>query len=314
MTILPPTQESIQTATNLLKNGGIVAFATETVYGLGCDTFNEEAIQKIYQTKGRPPQNPMIAHVLDKGWCHQLTGGWNDTCDKLAHLYWPGPLTIVLPKSKAVPRAACGGRETIAIRCPKHPIARQLLAAFGKPISAPSANKTGYISPTTAQHVEDEYGGNIQVIDGGPCENGIESTVISLVGTPTILRLGLITTEALEVVVGIVHKQINTTQSDSPGTTKQHYSPHTKTTLVSEQEMNTINDPMCGTMALIGSPKRSAQNTQMPLAPKEYGELLYATLRELDRVSISHIYIESPPNTLIWEAITDRLIRCSSSP
>ncbi len=226
MTIVQPTTSSIQNATETLQAGGIVAFATETVYGLGCDTFNRSAIELVYRTKGRPAHNPMIAHILDVSWVTTLTDGWDDDCEKLAKSFWPGPLTIVLPKKENVPKEACGGRNTIAIRCPRHQVAQQLLECFGQPISAPSANKSGYISPTTAIHVDEEYHHEILVLDGGPCEKGIESTVISLVEKPTILRLGSVPQSEIEECIGSVFYTRELSQTNSPGTSLQHYSPH----------------------------------------------------------------------------------------
>ena len=312
MTILSPTQESFAVAVKTLQTGGVVAFATETVYGLGCDTFNKKAIDLVYKTKGRPIQNPMIAHVADTSWVFQLTNNWDNCCDKLAEKFWPGPLTLVLQKKESVPRSACGGRETIAIRCPKPPVARQLLQHFNKPISAPSANRSGYISPTTAQHVEDEFGESIQIIDGGKSEEGIESTVLSLVKKPTILRPGTISKEAIEKIIGPVSFCHQTTQSDSPGTTSQHYSPHTPTKLLSTEDIKKINDTACVTLVIDGHPKLSKKNTQMPTSPKEYGAKLYSALREADQNNVSVIYIEQPPKNPRWDAIQDRLFRCSA--
>ena len=313
MTILSPTKESFETAVKTLQNGGIVAFATETVYGLGCDTFNKKAIDLVYKTKGRPIQNPMISHIADVSWVCQLASGWDNRCNKLAEMFWPGPLTIVLQKKEAVPKSACGGRNTIAIRCPSHPVARQLLKRFNKPISAPSANKSGYISPTTAQHVEDEFGKSITILDGGKSEEGIESTVVSLVGNPTILRPGSITQEIIEKSIGPVSKHHQTTQSNSPGTSSQHYSPHTKTKLLSTAEIQKINDTTCITIVIDGNPQQSQKNIQMPVSPKEYGAKIYGVLREADQNNASVICVEQPPKTSSWDAIQDRLLRCTAT-
>ena len=313
MTIVLPTSLNIERAAKTLREGGIVAFATETVYGLGCDTFNPEAIESVYRLKGRPRQNPTIAHVLEPSWVEQLTGAWSGQCDLLAKAFWPGPLTIVLPKKEKVPEAACGGRNTIAVRSPSHSVARQLLTSFGSSISAPSANRSGYISPTTAKHVENEFGGKVFILDGGPCEEGIESTVLSLVTEPEILRPGTIPVQAIEEIIGPVTQTNRVTQTDSPGTTEQHYSPHTTVNLLPTDEINSINDNMCAVLTLSGKPKEAKRCFQMPSKPKEYGALLYSVLRDADSVGANQIAIEQPPQTADWHAIQDRLMRCAAN-
>ena len=314
MTILEPTKESIYKAVSILKNRGVVAFATETVYGLGCDTFCETAIRRVYQTKGRPSQNPMITHILKKEWHEKVTGCWDARCEDLANAFWPGPLTIVVPRLNNVPPSACGGKNTIAIRCPGHPIAEELLKTFGGPISAPSANKSGYVSPTSAQHVEDEYKGQIQVLDGGPCEQGIESTVISLIGNPALLRPGTVTAESIEKIIGRVDQTVHTKQTASPGTTKHHYAPNTRTLLVQDKEIHLVDDTTSVVLTLRGVPNKAMRTIQMPGNPKQYGESLYAILREVDKIGANTIYIETPPCTTEWRAINDRLNRCANSP
>ena len=313
MTIVSPSHGSIDQAAKTLRDGGIVAFATETVYGLGCDTFNLDAINLVYATKGRPIHNPMIAHILDSGWVTLVTDEWNDQCSRLAEAFWPGPLTIVLPKKDNVPSSACGGRNTIAIRCPSHPVARQLLTRFNKPISAPSANKSGYVSPTTAKHVDEEFNGDVCVIDGGPCEEGIESTVLSLVGKPSILRPGTITQHAIEKIIGSVTQTKRTIQGDSPGTAQQHYAPLTNATLVTTHEINLVDDEHCVALAIFGNPQLAKKCIRMPSTPKEYGAMLYMVLREVDGESVSRIIIEQPPTTPHWIAIQDRLNRCTAT-
>ena len=312
MTILLPTEENIGYAAKTLQDGGVIAFATETVYGLGCDTFNQNAIETVYRLKNRPKQNPTIAHIDEVSWAHLLTDSWTPECDKLAEAFWPGPLTIVLPKKEAVPAIACGGRNTIAIRLPSHPVAHQILAHFGRPISAPSANKSGYISPTTAKHVEEEFGGEVTVLDGGPCKEGIESTVLSLVFEPTILRPGTISIFEIEEIIGSVSKTIHMDQTDSPGTTAKHYSPHTNVILIPTNEMNSMNDNTCAVLTLFGNPVKANHGFQMPRTPKEYGTVLYGTLREADHIGATLIAIEEPPQTTEWHAIQDRLLRCTT--
>jgi L-threonylcarbamoyladenylate synthase len=220
----------------------------------------------------------------------------------------------VLNKKEEVPSQACGGRETIAIRCPRHPVAQQLLERFGNPISAPSANKSGYISPTTASHVDEEFNREILVLDGGPCEEGIESTVISLVGQPTILRLGSVTQTEIEGVIGSVLQSTETTQTDSPGTSLQHYAPHTDVRLMQTSNVNKINDCDCIALVLHGNPICAKHCIQMPKNPTAYGVAMYSALREADQQGVSCIAIEQPPLEIDWKAIQDRLMRCSATP
>ncbi len=310
MTIVSPAQESYNLAVKKLRDGDIVSFSTETVYGLGCDTFNEEAITTIYALKNRPTNNPMIAHVLDVSWVGKLCTGWNEKCDQLADRFWPGPLTIVLPKKEAVPKSACGGFETIAIRCPAHPVARALLAQFGNPVSAPSANKYGNISPTTAQHVEEEFGGSVMVIDGGPCEKGIESTVVSMVAQPEVLRFGSVSVEELSDTIGQVCSTIATSQINAPGTTMRHYAPQTPTTSINQNQMDSVNDFGCVVLTIHATPIAAKRAIQMPASSKDYAKKLYAALREADASGANHIYIETPQKTPEWQAVHDRLFRC----
>jgi L-threonylcarbamoyladenylate synthase len=310
MTICQPNQQAITKATTLLKDGGVVSFATETVYGIGCDTFNIDAIKTIYALKNRPNNNPMIAHILDVAWVNQLATDWCEQCDLLAEAFWPGPLTIVLPKKENVPSEACGGFGTIAMRCPSHPVARMLLTSFDSPISAPSANVSGRISPTTAKHVEDEFAGEVLIINGGSCEKGIESTVISMVDTPTVLRLGSVSLEAIESRIGNVWCASSTTQTNSPGTTLRHYAPHAPVKLFTKEQVSELDDTTCVVLALHGTPQKSKQIIQMPTTSDLYARHLYASLREADTANPKVIAIESPPSGAQWNAIHDRLHRC----
>ncbi len=312
MGIVSPSQESYALAAKKLRDGGIVCFSTETVYGVGCDTFSELAIAKVYKLKNRPTNNPMIAHILDVSWTNLLCSGWSNKCSLLATRFWPGPLTIVLPKKESVPESACGGFDTIAMRCPSHPVARALLAEFDNPISAPSANKSGHISPTTARHVEDEFGDAITIIDGGPCEKGIESTVISMVNQPTIMRLGSVSVEKIRNTIGAVEIKSSVTQQNSPGTLMRHYAPNTKTNLLNKEEMDKTSDPDCVAIAIQGNPVLTKRVFQMPSNAQEYAKVLYSTLREADNAGVSRIVIERPCTAPVWLAVIDRLERCCS--
>jgi L-threonylcarbamoyladenylate synthase len=310
MAILQPTQETYIHATKILSEGGVVSFPTETVYGLGCDTHNRSAIDLVYTLKNRPKNNPMITHVLDVTWTSQLCSRWSEACDRLADRFWPGPLTIVVPKKESVPQEACGGFGTIAIRCPSHPVAQKLLAAFDHPISAPSANMSGHISPTTAQHVADEFGDELQIIDGGSCDKGIESTVISMVEGPTILRLGSITTEELQHEIGDVLEEQIQSQSNSPGTSTRHYAPNTKVHLYNQQQVATLDLANCVVISISLPHPSTSNHIQMPSSAREYAKKLYAVLREADKMGAHQIIVERPPETPEWKAVNDRLRRC----
>ena len=312
MTIIKPTPAAICDAASTLRDGGVVAFATETVYGLGCDTFNEKAIEKVYLMKGRPLNNPMIAHVLDVSWISRLTDHWDDRCALLAMNFWPGALTLVLPRRDDVPASACGGYDTIGIRCPSHPVASALLEEFGRPISAPSANRSGCISPTRAEHVDEEFDGQITVLEGGACWHGIESTVLSLVSSPAVLRPGSISIEELEECLGPVLHGDYQEQIDSPGTSIRHYAPKTSVKLCSHDEIENTVDRDCAAIVLKSITTTTKQTKTMPPTPSEYATQLYAALRELDTIGASKILIEQPPRTSDWLAVRDRLSRCSS--
>jgi L-threonylcarbamoyladenylate synthase len=312
MTIISPTPEAIRNAADTLRDSGVVAFATETVYGVGCSTFDERAIEKVYTLKGRPLNNPMIAHVLDVSWVNQLTDHWDDRCALLAMNFWPGALTLVLPRREDVPASACGGYDTIGIRCPSHPVAIALLEEFGRPVSAPSANRSGRISPTRAEHADDEFDGRVTVLDGGACGHGIESTVLSLVKTPAVLRPGSISIEELEASLGPVLHGDYQEQVDSPGTSSRHYAPKTLVKLCSRDEIENTADEHCATMVLQATTTIAKQTKKMPPTPAAYAAQLYVSLRELDTIGSSKILIEQPPKTSEWLAVRDRLSRCSS--
>lgn len=313
MTIISPTPESISKAASMLRGGDVVAFATETVYGIGCDTFNEKAIDQVYSLKGRPLNNPMIAHVLDVSWVGRLTDHWDDRCALLAMNFWPGALTLVLPRRDDVPASACGGYDTVGIRCPSHPVASMLLEEFGRPISAPSANRSGQISPTTALHVEEEFEGGITVIDGGDCGWGIESTVLSLVKTPAVLRPGSISIEELETSLGkkVLHGDYQE-QINSPGTSNRHYAPKTPVRLCTNDE--TTNIVTKDSAAIVFQPLSvpTKRTVVMPSTASQYATQLYGVLRELDSIGAMQIVVETPPPSPEWLAVRDRLSRCSS--
>ena len=316
--LVEPTPDAIAEASRLLERGQLVVFPTETVYGLGGDTRNVEAIRKIYALKGRPADNPLIAHVYDDEQARPIVRRWDDRCAVLSQHFWPGPLTLVLGRAEIVDPAATAGLDTIAARAPQHVAARALLQAFGRSISAPSANRSGRVSPTSAQHVLADFpeADDLMVLDGGACEIGIESTVLEMTGPiPRVLRPGAITVERLRKVLGDVEAPQITTQLPSPGTTLRHYAPHTPAELVDAAQL--AQRLAAGAPAAVlcfdpASVKPPHVPVPMPRSAEPYAARLYDALRIADASGLSRILIEQPPETHgQWTAIFDRLRRAT---
>lgn len=315
--------EDIAEAVARLRAGRLVAFPTETVYGLGADALNPHAVQRVFDIKGRPANNPLIVHVSDTDMARPLAAAWTDRAEKLASTFWPGPLSIILPKARHVPLEATGGSSNVAIRCPDHPTALALLEAFGGPLVGPSANPSGRVSPTTAAHVRESFPPDaVFVLDGGPCTRGIESTVISLVGTPQILRPGIIGAAQLAEVLGcdvIPHQptaEVSTTAPlAAPGQLSTHYAPHAPAWIVTEQTIESAIRELAPTVILALTARTdSPEATVLPMPCEDltYAAALYRTLREADARSPRAILIEAPPgNTDIWRAVWDRLSRAA---
>lgn len=320
--ILPYDDENIRRAADELRAGGIVAFATETVYGLGADTFNAEAVRRIYQLKGRPLDNPLIAHVIDPVGAKRVVLDWDTRCDKLASRFWPGPLTMILPRRPDVPDESVAGLETIAVRSPMHPLARSLLYAFGGPISAPSANRSGHVSPTTAQHVMDDFPEveHLPVLDGGLAGFGIESTVVDLTADAVVvLRPGTVTIEQLRRVLGRAYAVEGSEQGISPGTSSSHYAPTRSATLTPSADLMAVLEALAqkGERAAVLAMNASLvspphQAIVMPTDADGYARRLYQALREADVVAVERIVIEAPPERDgVWLAVHDRLMRAT---
>lgn len=314
--------EGVRVAAEALARSDVVAFPTETVYGLGASTFDQGGIRRIYDLKGRPRDNPLIAHVGTVAQARQLTRNWDDRCDRLAEHFWPGPLTLVLHRAEDVPSVAVAGLSTIAVRMPSHPVAAALLDAFGGPISAPSANRSGHISPTSADHVLDDFTDvdDLLVLDGGPCPVGIESTVLDVSDTrsrlptaPTILRPGSITLEALRECLGDVALCEPTGQDISPGTRMRHYAPRLPARLVARDALHQTIATSGQPMAVITCGERSVPSPHhgfaLPDDAAGYAAHLYEVLRAADRSGCASIIIESPPPAPEWLAARDRLSR-----
>ena len=317
MSIVEPDAASITRAARLLQEGGLVAFPTETVYGLGGDATNDRAVAAIFEAKGRPQFNPLISHVLDAAEAQRFVD-WNDTADKLAARFWPGPLTFVLPRAKGstIALLATAGLDTVAIRAPSHPVAQALIRAAGRPIAGPSANRSGAVSPTQAAHVAESLGDRVSLIlDGGPCLVGVESTVLDLsANRPTLLRPGGATREAIEAVIGPIAISDALPSGDtprtSPGQLESHYAPARPVRLGA----TTVGSDE-GLLAFGPTPPTGAMLTYN-LSPTgnlaEAAANLFAQMRALDRPGIGRIAVMPIPETGLGLAINDRLRRAAA--
>ncbi|MEP6782009.1 MAG: L-threonylcarbamoyladenylate synthase [Gemmatimonadaceae bacterium] len=327
-----PETEIIARAVEILENGGLVAFPTETVYGLGADALNARAVLKIFEAKGRPAWNPVIAHVANKNAARELTTAWSDNAEKLANAFWPGPLTLVLPKRDTVPDVVSAGLNAIGIRVPAHPVALALISALNRPIAAPSANRFTELSPTTASHVQNSLGDRVDLIlNGGPSDVGIESAVIDLTSdVPTLLRPGIISRDQLIRVLGTeVRIAQHRTDAEgearlSPGRTERHYAPRADTWLFDADEVATIaratgeyrtRNAGASVAALVldwSLPLDAEVHAiRMPRDPLAYARALYATLHQLDTEGYAVIAIQRPPRSDAWAGVHDRLERAT---
>lgn len=319
--LLPSGPAAVAEALRCLRAGGLVAFPTETVYGLGADAGNASAVARLYQAKGRPAFNPLIAHVGDLAAARKIAG-FDAVAEKLAEAFWPGPLTLVLPKSTDCPVAdlATAGLDTIAVRIPSHPLARELLRAFGGPVVAPSANLSGHVSPTTAAHVQSDLAGRIDLIlDGGAVEVGVESTIVGCFTEPMLLRPGGLPREAIERVLGHALAQpIDDPDADherplAPGMLASHYAPHTPVRLNAVQLDPDEALLAFGPDAIFGI---HAASTVLNLSARgdlnEAAAHLFGYLRALDAKGARRIAVMPVPNHGLGEAINDRLRRAAA--
>ncbi len=321
MAIFNVTSETINQAANCLKKGGLVAFPTETVYGLGADARNAEAVKRIFAAKKRPENHPLIVHLAN---IEQLSDWAKDIPDaafKLAQHFCPAPLALILKKRPEVDYAVTGGQDTIALRVPNHPVALELLRKFGDGIAAPSANRFCRISPTRAQHVADELGDDVEMIlDGGACQIGVESTIIDLSGSvPMLLRFGQITRRELEAVLQtqiLIPDAIVQSNVRTAGMMEVHYAPTTKAVRCENAVLNEFiktESQKIGVLAC-GSKISATKNCKiftLPSDPVAYAQGLYATLRELDGLKMDLILVEQPPQNEAWQAINDRLSKAT---
>jgi L-threonylcarbamoyladenylate synthase len=300
----------LERAARLLREGGLVAFPTETVYGLGANALDAAAVRRIFAVKGRPATSPLIVHTASIGAARAIAAQWPEQAELLARRYWPGPLTLVVARQPQVPGEVTAGLGTVGLRVPAHPLAMALIEAAGVPVAAPSANRFTSLSPTTAQHVHASLGEAVDlVLDGGPTPVGIESTVLSLAGErPVLLRPGMIGREELERHLGPLEVARQATGAHpAPGLHPRHYSPRTPLVLVSG------GPPPRAGRGLYLSHLPGAQ-APLPAKPWDYAAALYATLHEADLAGYDWIAVEWPPETAEWEAIRDRLERAAGTP
>jgi L-threonylcarbamoyladenylate synthase len=312
---------AVQEAGRRLRQGGLVVIPTETVYGLAGSTHNPDALVGIFELKGRPQDNPLIAHVDSIKSAKRLTSQWPEPATTLTAALWPGPLTIVLPRSQDVPPIASAGLDTLAIRMPNHPVAQQILEAAGGPLSAPSANRSGRISPTTASHVLDDYhdidaASDLLIIDGGPCDQGLESTVIDLSGSlPRLLRPGTISRGVIEDLIGpLARDPLPSSQDASPGTTLRHYAPSKPVHICQQSSMSALFDQggnavVIGPSTIVVPPQYT--HLQLPIDPVDAARMLYTLLRQADYPGTTHIIVVLPEGEQ-WEAVRDRLSRAAT--
>jgi L-threonylcarbamoyladenylate synthase len=319
--IAAPTAAAIALAARRLRDGLLVAFPTETVYGLGADAANPDAVRGIFAAKGRPADHPVIVHLADPTRLPDWARAVPDAAMKLAAAFWPGPLTMILPRASHVADIVTGGQDSVGLRVPSHPVARELIAAFGGGIAAPSANRFGRISPTTAQHVADDLGNSVaMILDGGSCPIGIESTIVAFVSDrPVLLRPGGIGVSALSDVLGQPFAEPDATAPRASGTLAAHYAPRTPASLLATDmlraEITQLDERDEIVAVLARTLSRPADFTgvwlRAPPDALQYAHDLYANLRTLDAANADVILIEKVPDDDAWLAIRDRLSRAA---
>ncbi len=314
--------EHIARAVAVLRAGGLVAFPTETVYGLGADAAHADAVKKVFAAKGRPRDHPLIVHIASVAQLTQWARDIPSSADVLAKKFWPGPLTLILKRAAGVSDLVTGKQDTVALRVPSHPLAQALLQAFGGGVVGPSANRFGHVSATTAEHVRQEFGNAVDcVLDGGACEVGIESTIVDLSGAkPALLRLGLITAAQIEAVLGTPLAAPDAASPRAPGTLAKHYAPHTPLMLVEGDVIDELARSFVRQGKRVAVLARTARQPMLeqlvwiaaPAAPAGYAHDLYANLRALDAAGCEVMLVEAPPLAVEWAAVRDRLGRAAA--
>ena len=310
---------AVEEAVRVLRAGGLVAFPTETVYGLGADASNPSAVARIFAAKGRPADHPLIVHLASAGQVGQWARDFPEPARRLAAAFWPGPLTLVLPRAPQVLDAVTGGQDTVALRVPSHPVAQRLLHRFGGGIAAPSANRYGRVSPTLASHVRDELGDRVDVVlDGGACEVGLESTIVGVDGQHvTVLRPGRVTSAGIEAVAGPVTDP-GLHAPRVPGAMRSHYAPATPLELLDAASIDRRSTAGGGAAQIAVLSRRPAPDGCLAAAWRQvapdavgYAHDLYAALRELDASGAARILVEEVPGGEEWAAVRDRLVRAA---
>ncbi|HLS82741.1 MAG TPA: L-threonylcarbamoyladenylate synthase [Steroidobacter sp.] len=317
-------QQEILEAVEALRAGELVAFPTETVYGLGANANNPEAVRKIFRVKGRPAAHPVIVHIDHPRYLQRWVREMSPEAKQLAEAFWPGPLTLVAKRAPAVSDVITGGQDTVAIRVPNHPVALQLLNAFGGGVAAPSANRYGGVSPTRAEHVRDEF--SIEevkiVLDGGDCKVGLESTIVSCVrDAPRVLRPGAITLSQLRAVTPSVQMGEASSSPRTPGSMARHYSPRTPVNVAPSRRLEQVAQEFTANhqkVAVLAQRPPIAANQFMTwinagARPDQYARQLYANLRTLDKAGAKVILVEEPPEGEKWDAVRDRLRRAATA-
>ena len=321
--------EAVAQAARALAAGELLGLPTETVYGLAADAGRDEAVAKIFAAKGRPSDHPLIVHVASADDVAYFATDVPEFARALMQAFWPGPLTLILPRREGVATAAAGGHPTIGLRCPAHPVAHALLtacAALGvHGLAAPSANRFGRVSPTTAEHVADEFGPALRVLDGGACAVGIESTIIDCTrGAPVLLRPGGISREQVRQACGLplrTRAELEAPDPKASGTLLAHYAPNAKVRLMDAKSLQTALDVLGADARHIAVYARAALRTasagvllrRMPERADDTARQLFAVLRDFDAAGIRLIWIETPPDTPEWEGVLDRLTRAAAS-
>jgi L-threonylcarbamoyladenylate synthase len=322
-----PAPVAIERAAEVLRTGRLAAFPTETVYGLGANAADSEAVAKIYTAKGRPSRNPLIVHVPDADHARRYAADWPKAADQLARRFWPGPLTLVVPRGQGIAAAAVSGGPTVALRVPAHPVALALLRAANLPIAAPSANRSESLSPTRAEHVLRTLAGRIDlVLDGGSTTGGLESTVVDVtVDPPRILRPGLISPAALRETIGEVDVPTSFVEQTSkalpsPGMTSRHYSPNAPLELVGSNARQRVTELVKGGVKVgwlaVGGEEVEPEVVviALPSSAEDYSRHLYSALHALDESGVERIVATIPPDVEEWLAVRDRLTRAAGSP
>ena len=331
---------SIAAAAQALQRGELLGLPTETVYGLAADADNEQAVAKIFETKGRPANHPLIVHVASAQEVRRFASAVSDFAQRLMDAFWPGPLTLILPRRPEVAAAAAGGQNSVGMRCPSHPVAHavlqaaQALGVYG--VAAPSANLFGRVSPTTAAHVKSEFGDDLLIIDGGACEVGIESTIVDCTrGVPVLLRPGVLTPEQLSEACGVTVITPQVPDADAPrasGTLESHYAPKAQVRLMTAVDLQKVIDAYANEKAALSVPAAHAtvavwsrspiqvpptlvtqlKRVLMPENATDCAHQLFAQLRSFDAQGVTHIWVEAPPLTPDWDGVRDRLTRAAS--